>query len=62
MVVFSTSIKGLDVVHVGFAFREGNRVKLLHASSDFKKVIKAERYLSDYVLSNKNQDGVMIIN
>ena len=62
MVVITTSIKGLDVVHVGFAFREGNKVKLLHASSDFKKVLKAERYLSDYVLSNKNQDGVMIIN
>ena len=35
-----TNIKGLDVVHVGFAFWKNNQLHLLHASSSAKKVIE----------------------
>ena len=35
-----TNIKGLDVVHVGFAFWKDNHLHLLHASSSAKKVIE----------------------
>lgn len=35
-----TNIKGLDVVHVGFAFWKDNHLHLLHASSLAKKVIE----------------------
>ena len=35
-----TNIKGLDIVHVGFAFWKDNRLHLLHASSVAKKVIE----------------------
>ena len=35
-----TNIKGLDVVHVGFAFWKDNQLHLLHASSSAKKVIE----------------------
>ena len=34
-----TNIKGLDIVHVGFAFWKDNHLHLLHASSSAKKVI-----------------------
>lgn len=35
-----TNIKGLDIVHVGFAFWKDNQLHLLHASSVAKKVIE----------------------
>ena len=35
-----TNIKGLDVVHVGFAFWKNNQLHLLHASSSAKKVLE----------------------
>ena len=35
-----TNIKGLDIVHVGFAFWKNNQLHLLHASSSAKKVIE----------------------
>ena len=35
-----TNIKGLDVVHVGFAFWKDNHLHLLHASFSAKKVIE----------------------
>ena len=35
-----TNIKGLDIVHVGFAFWKKGKLHLLHASSSAKKVIE----------------------
>jgi hypothetical protein len=35
-----TNIKGLDIVHVGFAFWKESKLHLLHASSSAKKVIE----------------------
>ena len=35
-----TNIKGLDIVHVGFAFWKEGKLHLLHASSSAKKVIE----------------------
>ena len=35
-----TNIKGLDIVHVGFAFWKAGELHLLHASSSAKKVIE----------------------
>ena len=35
-----TNIKGLDIVHVGFAFWREGKLHLLHASSSAKKVIE----------------------
>lgn len=61
LIALTTSIKGLDMVHVGFAYRKENNVYLLHASSDFKKVVLSEKTLSDYVKSNKSQDGIMVL-
>jgi hypothetical protein len=35
-----TNIKGLDIVHVGFAFWKEGKLHLLHASFSAKKVIE----------------------
>lgn len=57
----TTNIDGLDITHEGFAIRlQDKRVYLLHASSDFKRVMVTDRPLSEYMAKNKNQTGIMV--
>lgn len=60
IVGITTTIKGLDVVHVGLVHRVGKRVHLLHASSDKKKVVVSKLPLVDYLNAHKIQTGVFI--
>jgi hypothetical protein len=61
IVAFTTSIKGLDVVHTGITTRQGDQIKLIHASSDAGKVIISEGTLAEYVAGNKSQTGIMLL-
>ena len=57
----TTNVDGLDIAHEGFAIRlQDKRVYLLHASSDFKRVMVSDKPLSDYIAKNKNQTGIMV--
>ncbi|MES2520374.1 MAG: N-acetylmuramoyl-L-alanine amidase-like domain-containing protein, partial [Bacteroidota bacterium] len=57
----TTNIDGLDITHEGFAIRlHDNRVYLLHASSDFKRVMVTDKPLVEYLAKNKNQTGIMV--
>ena len=57
----TTNIDGLDVTHEGFAIRlQDKRVYLLHASSEFKRVMVTDKPLVEYLAKNKNQTGIMI--
>lgn len=57
----TTNIEGLDVTHEGFAIRlQDKRVYLLHASSDFKRVMVTDKPLAEYLAKNKNQTGIMV--
>jgi len=57
----TTNIDGLDIAHEGFAIRlQDKRVYLLHASSDFKRVMVTDRPLVEYLTNNKNQTGIMV--
>jgi hypothetical protein len=60
IIAITTSIQGLDVVHVGFAKRHNNRIHLLHASLDEKKVVISSKPLAEYLIGNKNQSGIMV--
>jgi hypothetical protein len=60
IIAITTGIQGLDVVHVGFAKKHNNRIHLLHASVDEKKVVVSSKPLSEYLLGNKNQSGIMV--
>lgn len=60
IIAITTSIGGLDVVHVGFAITQNNRIHLLHASLDEKKVVISHKPLAEYLLGNKNQSGIMV--
>lgn len=61
VLAITTGIKGLDVVHVGFAFWRGNRLHLLHASSMAGKVVEEDRSLFEYSRTKKSHTGVRII-
>ena len=56
-----TNIKGLDVVHVGFAFWKDTHLHLLHASSVAKKVIEDPKTLFEYSKNTKAHIGVRAV-
>ena len=58
ILTITTNIKGLDVVHVGFAFWRGEKLHLLHASSLAKKVIEDPLSLYEYAKKKKAHTGV----
>ncbi len=61
IVGITTNVDGLDIAHEGFVIRlQDKRVYLLHASSDFKRVMVTDKPLSEYMAKNKNQTGIMV--
>ncbi len=60
IVGITTSIKGLDISHVGILVRKSNGIHLLHASSRHGKVILSEETLEDYLVKNKSATGIMV--
>jgi hypothetical protein len=61
LIGITTNIEGLDITHVGFAIRlHDKRVYLLHASSDFKRVMVTDKPLAEYMAKNKTQTGIMV--
>ena len=61
ILAITTNIKGLDVVHVGFAFWKGEKLHLLHASSVAKKVIEDPQSLYDYSKNKTAHTGVRAV-
>ena len=61
ILAITTNIKGLDVVHVGFAYWKGEELHLLHASSNAMKVIEDPQPLYDYSKNKKAHTGVRAI-
>jgi hypothetical protein len=56
-----TTVKeGLDVTHEGFAVRQHNRVYLLHASSEHRRVMVSPVPLADYLARNRQQSGIVV--
>ena len=56
-----TTIKGLDVTHLGFAIWRGNTLHLLHASMKYGKVVIDEQPLYDYLKNRNNCPGVRVV-
>lgn len=61
VVCFVTTLKGLDVSHVGIICRVGEKLTFLHASTTAKKVIINEKPLHEYVQGIKHNCGVMLV-
>jgi len=60
LIAITTSMKNLDIVHVGFAVERNGRIHLLHAGTKNMKVEISEVPLSDYLKANKSQSGIMV--
>lgn len=61
MVAFTTSIKGLDTTHTGFAYKKNGKLTFLHASSTKNKVVIDEKTLNDYCMAQKSCTGIMVM-
>lgn len=61
IVCFVTTIKGLDISHVGVVCRVGEKLTFIHASTTGKKVIINEAPLQEYVEGIKRNSGIMIV-
>ena len=60
VILITTNIKGLDVSHLGFAYKQQGKTYLLHASSTGKRVMLSEQPLQDYMEGIKSQSGIMV--
>ena len=60
LIAITTGIKGLDIVHVGFAYKKNGRVHLFHASTGSMEVEISSKPLADYLAGNKSQSGIMV--
>ena len=61
ILALTTTINGLDVTHVGFAYWVGGKLHLLHASSQEGKVILDPMTLYEYQKDKKTHTGVRVI-
>ena len=61
IVCFVTTIKGLDISHVGVICRVGEKLTFVHASTTQKKVIVNEAPLQEYVEGIKRNSGIMVV-
>lgn len=61
IVIFATSISGLDYSHIGIAYREKDKLTFIHASTRSKTVIVEPRSLDDYCRQSSRCTGVSII-
>lgn len=57
----TTSIPGLDVAHLGFAYYKEGKLHLLHASSSHKKVLVSEGTFAEMFTRNKTWTGVRVL-
>lgn len=57
----TTSMPGLDVVHVGFACRVKGELRLLHASSQYQCVRITGKSLFDYLQTKRKDSGIRVI-
>ncbi|MBC8125499.1 MAG: DUF1460 domain-containing protein [Candidatus Kapabacteria bacterium] len=60
IVAIATSKAGLDYAHTGMIIKEGDNARLMHASSQKKKVILDVR-VSEYVNSVKSHTGISVV-
>jgi hypothetical protein len=62
LIAFTTSVKGLDIGHVGIAVKEKDgRIHLLHAPQPDTKVQITKYPLSDYILNLNKYSGIIVL-
>lgn len=61
MIAFTTSIKGLDTTHTGFAYHQGDVLTFVHASSLKNKVVIDDKTLHNYCRAQKSCTGIIVM-
>ena len=61
IICFTTTIKGLDISHVGIAYWVGGKLTFIHASTTAMKVIINEDSLVDYIGKIKRNNGIIVV-
>jgi len=61
LVVFATSISGLDYSHIGIAYWQNGELHFIHASSLQKQVVIEKKTLLEYCQGSKNCTGISIL-
>ncbi|MCL2649425.1 MAG: DUF1460 domain-containing protein [Candidatus Azobacteroides sp.] len=61
IICFVTSTKGLDISHLGIAYRKDNMLTFIHASTKAQKVIINPESIADYCHSIKSNKGIIIL-
>lgn len=61
VVVFATSIEGIDYSHIGIAYRHQGKLSFIHASSKYKKVTVEPQSLSSYCLKSSKCTGISVV-
>ena len=60
IIFFTTSIKGLDVIHAGIAYRKDNVLTFIDASSKYNKVVIEDISIQEYLKQRKPATGIII--
>lgn len=60
VILFTTSTEGLDVTHMGFAFRKGEKLLFLHASSAGERVMIDRLTLPEYTYKQPHCTGIIV--
>ncbi|MCB1049073.1 MAG: DUF1460 domain-containing protein [Acidobacteria bacterium] len=61
IVAITTSVPGLDVIHMGFVLRQAEQVHLLHASQKSLRVEISDLSLADYLAQRKSATGLFLL-
>jgi cell wall-associated NlpC family hydrolase len=61
IIALATSVKGIEISHVGLAVRTGKTIKFLHAPLSGGSVTESERSLADYVEGISKATGIMVV-
>jgi hypothetical protein len=60
IIAITTTLEGLDIVHVGIACHQNERLYMLHDSSTYKKVVMTQVPLADYLAEIKMDTGIIV--
>lgn len=60
IIAFTTTIDGLDVSHVGFAFQKAGELTFIHASTLLDKIVIDKKTLSEYCNGQNNCTGIIV--
>lgn len=61
IVCFTTSIPGLDISHVGYAYWQQGRLTFIHASTSSRRVMVNPETLAAYCAGIKHNTGIMVV-